>query len=120
VVVTAEVIAAVAAPTAVLEVVATDAPHSGVVAVALQQRGAIGKEGGMGHTVILQDDALFYLLEEPSDGPAHAETAALVGVGIEPLDVTGPVDFILDDFSGGGHLCSFTGALEVGAVAGHV
>lgn len=73
----------------------------------------------MGYAVILQDDALFHVLEEPSDGPAYAETAALVGVGIEPLDVTGPVDCTLDYRPSGGYLFGFTWMICIGAVAGY-
>ena len=40
-VVAAEVVAAIAAPLAVLEVVAADAPHPSVLAIALEQGGAI-------------------------------------------------------------------------------
>ena len=120
VVVAAEVVAAVAAPLAVLEVVAADAPHPRVVAVALQQGGAVGEEVGMGNAVVLQNDALLNLIEKPGDGAAHPQAAALVHVGIEALDLAGPIDLVLDHRAGGGHLLGFAGALGVGAVAGHI
>ena len=120
VVVVAEVVAAVAAPLAILEVVAADAPHPGVVAVALQQVGAINKEVGMGNAVILQDDALLHMFKKPGDRTAHTQAAALVHIGIKALDLAGPVDLVLDHRAGGGYLLGFTGTLGVGAVAGHI
>jgi len=120
VVVAAEVVAAVAAPLAVLEVVAADAPHPRVVAVPLQQGGAVGEEVGMGNAVVLQDDALLHLLKKPADGANRSNAAALVHIGIEALDLAGPIDLVLDHRAGGGHLLGFAGALGVGAVAGHI
>lgn len=119
VVVAAEVVAAVAAPLAVLEVDATDAPHPSVVTVALQQVGAINKEVGMGNAVILKDDAFLHLLEKPADRTAHPQATALVHIGIEPLDLAGPINLLLDHRAGGGHLIGFVRALGVWAVAGH-
>ena len=116
----AEVVAAIAAPLAVLEVVAADAPHPRVVAVALQQGGAVGEEVGMGNAVVLQDDALLHLLEKPGDGAAHPQAAALVHIGIEALDLAGPIDLVLDHRSGGGHLLGFAGAVGIWAVASHI
>ena len=105
---------------AVLEVVAADAPHPCVVPVALQQGGAVGEEVGMGNAVVLQDDALLHLLEKPADGAAHPEAAALVPIGIEALDLAGPVDLALDHRAGGGHLLSLAEPLGGWAVAGHI
>ena len=73
----------------------------------------------MGNAVDLQGDAPFHLLEESGDGAAHLQAAALVGIGIEALDLARPVDFELNHRAGGGHLLGFAGALGVGAVAGH-
>ena len=120
VVVKAEVVAAVAAPLAVLEVVAADAPHPRVVAVALQQGGAVGEEVGVGNAVVFQDDALLHLLEKPADRTAHPQAAALVHIGIQALDLAGPVDLVLDHRTRGGHFLGFAGALGVRAVAGHI
>gem|GEM_PF-5966288 len=118
-VIAAEVVAAVAAPLAILEVVAADAPHPGVVAVALQQVGAINKEVGMGNAVILQDDALLHMFKKPGDGTAHPQPAALVHIEIKALDLAGPVDLVLDHRAGGGYLLGFAGALGAGAIASH-
>lgn len=73
----------------------------------------------MGHTVILQDDAFFHLLEEPADGAADAKSAALVGFGIEPFNMTGPVNFLLDHRSGGGHFVGLTRPIWIRAITGH-
>ena len=118
-VVVAKVVTALATPLAVLEVVATDAPHPCVVAVALQQGGAVVEEVRMGNAVILEDDALLNLLEEPGDGTADAKSAALVHIGVKLMDLTGPVDLRIDHRAGGGNLLGFAGTLGVGAVAGH-
>jgi len=119
VVVAAEVVAAVAAPPAILEIIAADAPHPRVVAVTLQQGGAVGEEIGMGNAVVLQDDALLHLFEKPADRTDRSNAAALVHIGIKALDLAGPVDLVLDHRAGGGYLLGFTGTLGVGAVAGH-
>ncbi len=118
VVVAAEVVAAIAAPLAILEVVAADAPHPRVVAVAFQQVGAVREKVGVGNAVVLEDDALLHLLKKPTDGAAHPQAAALVHIGIEALDVAWPVDLVLDHRAGGGHLLGFAGAGGVGSVAG--
>jgi hypothetical protein len=97
-----------------------DAPHPRVVAVALQQSGAVREEVGMGNAIVLQDDALLHLIEKPGDGAAHPQAAALVHVGIEPLDLAWPVDLLLDHMEGGGHLLGFARALGIRAVAGHI
>ena len=115
----AEVVTADAAQLAVLEVVADDAPHPGVLVVALQQGGAVGEEVGMGNAVVLQDDALLHLLEKPGDGAADTEAAALVHIGVKALDLAGPVDLSLNHGAGGSQLLGFARALGVGAVAGH-
>ena len=96
VVVAAEVVAAIAAPLAILEVVAADAPHTRVVAVALQQGGAVGEEVGMGDAVVLQDDPLLHLLEKPGNSAAHPQATALVHIGIEVLDLAGPIDLVFN------------------------
>ena len=117
--VVAEVVAAIAAPLAVLEIVAADAPHPRVVAVALKQSGAVREEVGMGNAVVFQDDALLHLLEKPGDRTAHPQATALVHIGIEALDLAGPINLLLDHRAGGGHFLGFAGVLRVGAVAGH-
>jgi hypothetical protein len=81
----------------------------------LQQGGAVREEVGMGNAVVLQDDALLHLLIKPGDRAAHPEAAALVSIGVEALDLAGPVDFMLDQRAGGSHLLGFAGALGVGA-----
>ena len=90
------------------------------MAVTLQQGGAIREEVGMGNAVVLQDDSLLHLLEEPGDGAANSEPAALVHIGIQALDLAGPINLVLDHCPGGGHLLSFPWALRVGAIAGHI
>lgn len=119
VVVAAEVIAAITAQLAVLEVAATDAPHASVVVIALQQGGAIREEVGMGDTVVLQDDALIHKFEKPGNRTAYTQAAPLVGIGIETLDLTGPIDLVFDHRASGGNLFGFAGALKVGAIASH-
>ncbi len=74
----------------------------------------------MGNTVVRQDDALLHLLEEPADGAAHPQAAALVPIGIEALDLAGPDDLLLDNRPGGSHLLGFVGAFGGGAVSGHM
>jgi len=91
-----------------------------IVAVALQQGGAVGEEVRMGYADVLQDDALLHLLEKPGDGAGHPQAAALVHIGIEALELAGPVDLVLNHRAGGGHFLGFAGALGVGAVAGHI
>ena len=73
----------------------------------------------MGNTIVFQDDAFLHLLKKPGNGAAHPQTAALVHIGIEPLDLAGPVDLGFNNCAGGGHLLGFTGAIEIGAVAGY-
>lgn len=68
----------------------------------------------MGNAVVLQDDALLHLLEEPGDGAPDAKTAALIHIGIEALDLAGPADLQLDHLPGGSHLLSFAGQRRVG------
>ena len=74
----------------------------------------------MGNAVVLQDDALFNLLEKPGDGPANSQSAALIHIRIEVLDLAGPVDLLINYRAGGDHFFGFARALGVGAVAGHV
>ena len=114
-----EVVAANAAPLAVLEVVAADAPDPRVVAVVLKQGGAVVEEVGMGDAVVLQDDALLHLFEKPGDGAADSQAAALVRISVEPLDMARPVDLVLDHLAGGSHLFGFAGTFGVGAIASH-
>ena len=90
-----------------------------VIAVTLQQGGAVGEEIGMGNAVVFQDDALLHLLEKPADRTAHPQAAALVHIGIKALDLAGPVDLVLDHRAGAGYLLGFAGALGAGAIAGH-
>ena len=92
-------------------------PHPRVVAVALQQGGGVRKEVGMGNAVVFQDDALLHLLEEPGDGAAHPQAAALIHIGIETLNLAGPVDLVFDYGAGGGHLLGFAGALGIGGLS---
>ena len=89
------------------------------MAVAHQQGGGVGEEAGMRNAVVLQDDALLHLLEKPGDRADHPQAAALVHIGVEALDLAGPVDLVLDHRAGGGHLLGFAGALGVWAIAGH-
>ena len=98
---------------------AVDTPKPRVVAVALQESGAVGEEVGMGNAVNLQNNVLLHLLEKLADGAAHPQAAALAHVGIEALDLAGPVDLVLDHRAGGCYLLGVAGALRVGAVAGH-
>ena len=115
-----EVITSISAFITKLKVGTTNAPHPRVVAVALQQCGAVVEEVGMGNAVVLQDDAFLHLLKKPGNGAAHPQTAALVHIGIEALDLAGPIDLVLDQRAGGGHLLGFAGTLGVGAIAGHI
>lgn len=106
-------------PQTILKVISTNTPHARVVAVAIQQGGAVGEEVGMGNAVVLQDDSLLDLLEKPIDGAANAKTAALIHIGVEALNLAGPVDLLLDHLPSGCHLLGFAGALGVGAIASH-
>lgn len=45
--------------------------------------------------------------------------AALVHIGVEPLDLAGPFDLLLDYRAGGYNLLGFARTLGVGAVPGH-
>ena len=73
----------------------------------------------MGDTVILQDDALFNMLEEPGDSPAHSQSTPLVDIGIKTLDLTRPINLLLYQVAGRRYLFSLTRTIGVGAVAGH-
>ena len=53
------------------------------------------------------------------DRTANPQATALVHIGIEALDLTGPVDLVLDHRAGGGHFLGFAGALGAGAIASH-
>lgn len=119
VVITAEVVAPIPAPLTVLEVVTADAPHARVVAVVLQQGGAVGEEVGMGNAVVFENDALLNLLKEPADGADGPVAAAVVHIGVKPLDLARPVDLLLDHLAGGSDFLGFAGTLRVGAIAGH-
>jgi hypothetical protein len=72
----------------------------------------------MRYAVVLQNDALFNLLEKPGDGASHPHAATLVGIAIEALDLARPVDFVLDHGACGGHLLGFARALGARAVTG--
>ncbi len=84
------------------------------MAVALEQGGAVREEVGMGNTDDLQDDALLHLLEKPGNGAADAEAAALVHIRVEPLDLAGPIDLLLDHRAGGSHLAASPGRSGLG------
>ena len=116
----AEVVTGISPLVSQLEVRTAYTPNPCVVSVALKQGGAIGEEVRMGNAVVLKDDALLHLLEEPGDGAAHTKTAALVKTGVEALDLAGPVDLALDHRTGGFDLLGFAGALGIGAVASHI
>ena len=117
--VVAEVVAAVAAPLAVLEVVTANGPNSSIVPIAVQQPRAVGEEVRMGDAIVLQDNSLLHLFEKPGDGAADSEAAALVRISVEPLDMAGPVDLALNHGAGGSHLFGFAGTGGVGAIASH-
>ena len=74
----------------------------------------------MGNTVILQNDPFFYPLEKPGNGTAHSQSTPVVDIGIKSLDLTGPVDLIVDNCAGGCHLFAFSGSLQAGAIAGDI
>lgn len=73
----------------------------------------------MRNAIILKDNALLHLLKSPADGADRADAAELIHVGLEELDLAGPVDLMLDHRTGACHLQGFTEALGIGAVAGH-
>ena len=53
------------------------------------------------------------------DRTANPQATALVHIEIEAVDLSGPVDLVLDHRTRGGHFLGFAGALGVGAVTGH-
>ena len=53
------------------------------------------------------------------DRTANPQATALVHIEIEAVDLSGPVDLVLDHRAGGDHFLGFAGAFGVGAVAGH-
>ncbi len=57
--------------------------------------------------------------KNPADGAADTKAAALAHIGIEPFELGGPVDLLLDHRTGGGQLLGCAGALGVRTVAGH-
>ena len=73
----------------------------------------------MGQAVVLEDDALFLLLEKPGDRPAHGVLAPEVLLPEERPHLAGPVDRGGDaaDFFG---LFLFAGSVGAGAVGGHI
>ncbi len=73
----------------------------------------------MGNAIVLQDDALLHMLEEPVDGANGTDAAALVDIGIKAFDLTGPIDLLLDYPSRCIDLFGFVRAIGFGAVAGH-
>ena len=74
----------------------------------------------MGNAIVLEDNALVNLLEEPGNGAAHPYAAALVNAGIKALDLAGPINLVLDNQAGSGNLLSFARALWVGAIASNI
>ena len=72
----------------------------------------------MGDTVILQDDARFYLLEEPGDCATRPYFTPLVHITIASLNGTGPINLPLNHLPSGHHLSGFPRALWVRAIAG--
>jgi len=100
--------------------VVPDLPHPcKSLAVTLQQGGEIGKIRGKGNAVELKDNGFLHLLEKPGDCADWSNAEALVHITVEALDLTGPVDLVLDHRAGGSYLVSFAVAFGVGAVAGH-
>ena len=59
-------------------VVARDVHHARLVAVTLKENGAVVEKGGLWQNVILQDDSLLDILEEPMDGACDILVATKV------------------------------------------
>lgn len=60
----------------------------------IQQRNALREAFWMENAVFFQDDALLSLLKKSGGSAAGPQAAALVHIGIEALDLTGPVDLV--------------------------
>ena len=74
------------------EVAPGDSENTFIVAVALQQGLAEGKERVSGDDVVLKDQTLFHVFEEPRDGGAHTGSAAKVRLTDQRVKFAFPVD----------------------------
>ncbi len=63
-------------PLAILEVGSPNVHNSGIIQVVPEIFAAKGKKGWVGQTIILQNNAHFYLPEKPGDGRTHGVFAA--------------------------------------------
>lgn len=81
-----------------LEVVASDSRDTPVVAVDPEQVSRVVEEVLMGNAVVLKDDALRLVVEEPRYAGAHGLPTAEVAVTEQRLHTTGPIN-LRDDLS---------------------
>jgi hypothetical protein len=118
--ITAEVVRAITAPLTILEIIATDAPDTLIISKALEQRLTIKKEINIGHTIVFEDDSFRFLIQKPADRLAHAVTATKIALAIEVLNLAGPINFALNNFSGCLDFLILARPGGVGAIAGDV
>ena len=79
----------------------------GLVAVALQQRFAVGEEGGVGKAVVFEDHCFFGDGESPVQAGGDALPAAQVLLGEVGEHFARPVHALGDDFAHLGHARGF-------------
>jgi hypothetical protein len=76
------------------------------------------KEIRMGNAVILQDDAILYLIKEPVNSATNPHLAAVVNLAIAPLNSTGPINLPLNQLPSCPHLSRFLRAAWVRPITG--
>ena len=118
--VTTEVVTCRASDATVLKVVAADAPDPLIITIARQQGGAIHEEIRMGHAVIFQDDAMFFLGQKPGYRSDRTEATTLIDIGIELRNGARPVDASLYQPPCGCHLLSFAWPILARAIGSHI
>jgi hypothetical protein len=69
-----------------------DHPHRRLVAIALEQLLAVDEERGVGDAVVLDEDRLVDLREDPVDPALDVGVETPVGLRESPVDLAGPAD----------------------------
>ncbi len=87
-----EVIAAIAALPAELEIRSVDMHDPLIAGESLQDFGAESEEGRVGEAVVFEDDPSVRMLEHPIDGGNDMRIAAEIPAGIVPEDLAFPID----------------------------
>jgi hypothetical protein len=67
-----------------------------IVSIPLQERLDVGEKTWDRAGVILQNDSLFHLAEEPVDSRGNGLLTPQILIAVESLDFTGPVDLYLN------------------------